>query len=473
MKFNYHIIVIGGGSGGLVVAAGAASIGARVALVEGDKMGGDCLNTGCVPSKSFLRPSHLAAELSVAKQYGINSSGSGIDIKKVMNRVRSVIKSIEPHDSVERFESLGVRVFREKGTVIDRNTVKAGSKTITGKYLVIATGSEPAVPPIPGLSDVPYLTNKNIFNIKTQPEKLIILGGGPIGLELGQGFRHLGSEVVVIDMLDHLFPKDDPEVSPLMENILTGEGIKLELSAKIIGVKKKGKTITVEIEKQGKKQAISGDAVLVSLGRKPVSGDMGLEEAGIELDRNGFIKTNRKLQTAVKNIYACGDVTGPWQFTHMAGYQAGIIIRNIVFPLIKSSADYSSVPWNTYTRPEIAHAGYTEAVARQEKKFKNFVMVPLGELDRALTEDDTRGFLKLILGKKNRIIGATMVGNKAGEIIPLASLAIKLKQKAGVFMSMTFAYPSEAEIFRFASLDLARKSFKPWMKTVIQKVLLR
>ncbi len=473
MKYEYHIVIIGAGSAGLVVASGAASMGAKVALIEEDRMGGDCLNAGCVPSKSFLRSAHLAAEIRDAGRFGLSARVDAVDAFRVMERGRSVIREIAPHDSVERFTSLGVDVIPGRGRLADRHTVRVGDRTISGKYIVIATGSEPALPPIPGLADVPFLTNKNIFDIRELPKKLIVLGGGPIGLELGQGFRHLGSEVEIIDMAPRLFPNDDAEVAPLLETIIRGEGITLNLSTAIREVKKAGDGITVVIEKDGAPREVTGSHLLVSLGRKPVSGGMGLEETGIRLDARGYIAMNRFLQTSVKNVYACGDIAGPYQFTHMAGYQAGVVLRNIIFPLYKSAVDYSAVPWTTYTRPEVAHAGHTEARARELGLFVASIMIELRENDRARAEGDLDGFLKLVLGGKNRIIGATMVGNKAGEILPLASMAIRHRMKATAFMGQIFSYPTQAEIFKFASLAAAKKSFRPWMKSIVKAVLLR
>lgn len=472
MKYDYHIIVIGAGSGGLVVAAGAASLGARVALVESDKMGGDCLNAGCVPSKSFLRSAHLAAEIGDSMKYGIRST-MAVNLGNVMKRVRDVIRAIEPHDSVERFEGMGVRVFKGRGRLKDNHTVLTGKKSITGKYIVIATGSDPLIPPIRGLDTVPYLTNKTVFSLKSLPKRLTVLGGGPVGLELGQGFRHLGSKVTIIDMAEHLFMKDDAGVAPLMERIFTDEGIELLLATNIIEVKRRGREIITVVEKNGKRRSIRSDQLLASLGRRPVSDDMGLETAGVQRDEKGYITVNDSLQTSVKNIYACGDVVGPYQFTHMAGYQAGVVIRNILFPLVKAKVNYAAVPWTTYTRPEVAHVGYTESRAREIGHFRDVIWIDLSDIDRARTEGEQAGFLKMILGKRSKIIGATLVGNRAGEIIPLASLAINKGLGATAFMSLIFSYPTEAEIFKFASLQAAKRSFKPWMKTVIQKILLR
>ncbi len=470
MNYNYHIIIIGGGSAGLVVASGGASMGAKVALIEEDKMGGDCLNAGCVPSKAFLRTAHLASDINGTREFGLTATLKDVNISAVMKRVNKVIETIAPHDSVERFTSLGVDVIKGRGILVDSHTVRIHDRIITGKNIVIATGSFPAVPSIPGLNKVPYFTNKNIFQIKKLPKKLIVLGGGSIGLELGQGFRHLGSEVEIIDMADQLFQNDDPEAAVLMESLLREEGIKLNLSAQIKEVKKTGSKISVEIIREGKTEIISGTDLLVSLGRVPATEGFGPGNAGVKVDDRGFISVNKYLQTSVKNIFACGDVVGPYQFTHMAGYQAGVVLRNIIFPLKKSAVDYSLVTWTTYTKPEVAHAGYTEQSARKAGKLKDIILVDLKDMDRAQTENDIIGFLKLIIGKKNRIIGATMIGNKAGEIIPLASMAIRYKLKGTGFMSQIFSYPTEAEIFKFAGYASARKSFKPWMKSIVQKI---
>ncbi len=472
MKYDYHIAVLGAGSGGLVVASAGASLGAKVVLIEAEKMGGDCLNAGCVPSKTSLKSAHLAKDIAHSGEYGIGSTLEKVNVANVMDRVRSVIKSIEPHDSKERYEGLGVTVLNGKGELIDNHTVKAGEKTVTAKNIVIATGSEPVVPPIKGLKDIQYLTNKNIFNLEKLPEHLIIMGGGPIGVELGQGFRHLGSKVTIIDMSEHLFPKDDPEVIPVMEKRLNADGIDLLLSSVIKEVKKEDETITVIVEQNGKNSEITGNQVLVSAGRKPVSYGLGLEKIGVETDERGYIKTNNKLQSSMKNIYACGDVTGPYQFTHMAGYQAGVVIRNIIFKL-GAKVDYSCVPWTTYTKPEVAHVGYTEPWAKSLGLYVDSIKINLSEIDRAKAEGDTEGFLKLILGKKGILIGATLVGNKAGEMIPVATLAISQKLKATAFMKLIFSYPTEAEIFKFASLEKVRQSFKNWQKTLIKKIFLR
>lgn len=472
MRYDYHIIVIGAGSGGLVVASGAASLGARVALIEAEKMGGDCLNAGCVPSKTFLKSAHIAKAIRDASMYGLTANLKKVDLAAVMDRVNKVIREIEPHDSRERYEGLGVDVILGFGEIQDRHTVKIGRETITGKYIVIATGSEPAVPPIPGLNDVDYQTNRTIFHLKELPGHLIVLGSGPIGIELGQGFRHLGSQVTIINRSPGLFKKDDPEVGPLMEKQLKDDGIELLLGIAYRRVRQDIDGISVEIEQEGKSRVITGDQILVAAGRLPATKNLGLDKVGVRVDGKGYIVTNRKLNTSVKNIYACGDVTGPYQFTHMAGYQAGIIIRNVIFKL-GAKVDYSTVPWTTYTKPEVAHVGYTEPMARKAGIYNSSLKVDLSTIDRAKAEDDRVGFLKLNLGKKKRIIGATLVGEKAGEMIHAITIAINQKLTAGFFMNMIFSYPTESEILKSASLEAAKQSLKPWMKKVIRAVLLR
>jgi len=472
MIYNYHIIVIGAGSAGLVVASGASKLGAKVALIEKEKMGGDCLNYGCVPSKSFLKSAHLAKDISIAGEFGLKASIDEIDLEKIMERVKSVIKEIEPHDSKERYEGLGVDVIFGKGELISKNSVKVGDKVITGKSIVIATGSEPLIPEIKGLNQISYLTNKNIFSLKKLPEHLIVLGGGPIGLELGQGFSYLGSKVTVIDRSSGLFKKDDPEVGPLMEERLLSEGMDLMFDSTIKEIKKDNHNITAIVESKGDIKEVTGDNLLLSVGRKPASNGLGLEKLGISTDKRGFIITNKRLQTRLKNIYACGDVTGPYLFTHMASYQASICIKNIIFRL-GTRTDYSTVPWTTYTKPEVAHTGYTEQQAKSLGLFSEKLFINLSDIDRAKAEDDRTGFLKLNLGKKGRLIGATLVGEKAGEMIPLASLAIKKKLKGTAFLDIIFSYPTESEIFLFASLKKLRGGFKDWQKKLIKLIFLR
>lgn len=469
MKYDFDIIIIGAGSAGLVVASGAASLGAKVCLIEKDKMGGDCLNTGCVPSKSFLKAAHLSKDIDESYKFGLSIKEKQVDMKAVMGRVKEVIESIAPHDSKERYEALGVKVLKGQARFLDKHTLEINHKKIKGKKIVIATGSEPFVPEIPGLKTIDYLSNENIFSLDQQPKHLIVLGGGPIGLELGQGFCHLGSKVTIIDRNDHLFKKDDSEVGPLMENIFRSHGMSLKMSSSIKGLEKKENQINVTIETPEGTEIISGDQILLSLGRKPYTKGLNLEGLGINLSSKGHVVTNEKLQTNIKNIYACGDVTGPFQFTHSANYQAGIVIRNALFPLY-SKTNYRNMSWTTYTKPEVAHVGLTEASAQSKGLLGKTLMISLDSVDRAKAESDLNGFLKVVLNKKHQIIGASLVGEKAGEMIPLISLAIYKKLKATVFQNLILSYPTEAEIFKKASLEMLKSAFKPWQKKIIKKI---
>jgi pyruvate/2-oxoglutarate dehydrogenase complex dihydrolipoamide dehydrogenase (E3) component len=471
MKYDYHIIVLGAGSAGLFIAAGASALGAKVALIEADKMGGDCLNTGCVPSKAFKKCARLAKGIQNTKEFGIEASITKTDINKVMNRVKSVIKSIEPHDSKEHCEKLGVDVILRKGQFIDKNSIKVNDKIITANSIVIATGSEPYIPNIKGLNDVQYFTNKDIFDIKKLPSHLIVLGGGAIGLELGQGFRFLGSKVTIIDILPHIFSRDDLDVAPLIEKRLRNDGIDLILDTKIIEVKSNGSDIIVVIEKNGKLEELSGDSLLVAVGRSPVTDGLGLDKVGIKTKKNGNIKTNLKMQTSIKNIYACGDVTEPYHFTHVAGYQASIALKNIIFKL-GAKADYSVLPWTTYTSPEVAHVGYTEQQAKSLNIYKDSITSDLADNDRAIINEDTEGFAKLVIGKNGRIIGSTVVGENAGEMIPVITLAIKKKLTPVALLGILFSYPTEAEVFLYASLKKLNSSLKPWHKKLIKSIFI-
>jgi len=470
MKYDHQIIVVGGGSAGLVVAAGAAGLGADVTLIEREKMGGECLNSGCVPSKSFLRCAHSAAEIRESAGFGIRASFDGVDMEALLGRVGGVIREIEPHDSEERFRGLGVNVIRGEARIVGSHRVRVSEKEMSAKYIVIATGSEALVPPIKGLSGAPFYTNRNIFSLKKLPADLVVLGGGAIGLELGQGFSHLGSKVTVIDMMERLFARDDREVGPLMEKLMQKEGIQFHLGARITEVIQKDKSGFVRIEKDKKIAEVPFDAILVALGRKAVTDGLGLAEAGVAVDERGYVKTNLRQQTSVPGIYACGDVCGPYQFTHMAGYQAGIVLRNIIFKY-PAKCDYSAVPWVTYTRPEVAHAGYTEEAARSKGFFGESMFCDFSENDRARTEGDLPGFIKIVTDKKGRIIGTTIVGKKAGEIIALSVMAIGRRLKATVFMNMIFPYPTESEIYALSSRNIAKKSLKPWMKKIIRMII--
>lgn len=468
---KFHTIVIGGGSAGLVCSYVLASMGANVALVEKENMGGDCLHTGCVPSKALIKVAHNAHSIRESKKYGINADLFSVDMSKVIGHIAKIIEQIEPHDSFERYTKLGVNCIKGDAEIVDKSTVSVNGQNYKTKYIVIATGSTAFVPPIKGIENVNYYTNESIFKIDKKPERLIVLGAGPIGLELGQSFARLGSDVTVIDMAPEIFMKEDKEVAPVMHEALSKE-MTLLLGAKIEEIKKENGLLKVIVDVDGTKKSISGDALLVALGRKPVSDGLGLEKLGVVIDKRGFVVTSKKLRTSVKNIYACGDVVGPFQFTHMAGYQGALVARNIVIPF-RASVNYSMVAWNTYTDPEVSHVGYTEEMAKADNLLTDVVYYPMEDIDRTIIEENSNAFVKLILGKKGRIIGATMLGKKSGEMIPFLSLAIKSKMKISAFSSLIFAYPSETEVFRYIATSQLSKSVKPWMKKLLKILFIR
>jgi len=430
-KIKTDILVIGGGSGGLSVAAGAVQMGADVVLLEGHKMGGDCLNYGCVPSKALL---------SQAKAAHAKGKAPKTAYPKAMSHVKHVIGTIAPHDSVERFEGLGVRVIEAFGTFKDENTVIAGEHEITARRIVIATGSSPLVPPIPGLETVPYETNETIFDLRERPGHLLIIGGGPIGMEMAQAHRRLGSEVTVIEGMKAL-GKDDPEAAAVVLEQLRGEGIAIEEDALAAEVRGQAGAIEVEV-KDGR--VFRGTHLLMAVGRRANIDKLGLEAAGIDTE-NGAVKVDNALKTSNRKVYAIGDVAGRLQFTHVAGYHAGVIIRSALFAL-PSTASTAHIPWATYTAPELAQVGMTEAQADEAYGDKlEVVRFDYTGNDRAIAEGQTTGFAKVMV-VKGRPVGATIVGHMAGELINTWALALANNMKMSQIAAMVAPYPTIGEI---------------------------
>ncbi len=468
----YDIIIIGAGSGGLVAAATAAGMGASTLLIENRKMGGDCLNYGCVPSKTFLKSSHLMKKIREASKYGITISDAKVSLGAVMERVKDIIKEIEPHDSKERFESLGVDVVFGNGEMHTKNSVKIGNDIYNGKKIIIATGSSAFVPPIKGLDSIEYYTNETIFDMQELPKRLIVLGAGPIGLELGQGFANLGSEVVVIDKNPTLFSKDEPEVASIMHEHLTTDGVDLRLGCSILSFDKNSDGYVVNLSKDEKEFSLVGDAVLVALGRIPNTKKLALSTVGIDTDKRGFITVNDKLQTSVPNIYAIGDVRGKFLFTHTASYEASVAIKNaLITPTFKTN--YYNIAWTTYTSPEVAHVGYLAQQAKDLGIYASEVKLGIDENDRAKAEDDRNGFIKVILDKNGVVIGATIVGEKAGEMIASLSLMVTQKMKISTAMSVIYQYPIQGEIIKTVALSNFKANVKPWQKSLIKKIVKR
>jgi len=394
MNIKTDILILGAGSGGLSVAAGAVQMGADVTLLEGHKMGGDCLNYGCVPSKAIIASAKAAYAQSHSAQYGVANTDPKVDYAAAKDHVADVISQIEPVDSVERFEGLGVRVITEYGAFTGPNTVQAGEHTITARRIVIATGSSPFVPPIPGIENVPYLTNESLWKLREQPEHLLIIGGGPIGMEMAQAHRRLGSKVTVIGAGKAL-PKDDPETAAIVLEALKAEGVQIEEGAKAAQITKEGENITVEAEDG---RSFTGTHLLIAAGRRANTDKLNLEAAGIETTRTG-VKTDDSLRTTNRKVYAIGDAAGGLQFTHVAGYHAGVIIRSMLFAL-PSKAKTSHIPWATYTQPELSQVGLTEAQAREKHgDALEVVRFEYEHNDRAIAERKTQGLIKLMIHK--------------------------------------------------------------------------
>jgi len=463
------ICVIGAGSGGLSVAAGAVQMGAKVVLIEKGAMGGDCLNTGCVPSKALLAAGHTAQTMRDAAAFGIKATEPEVDWAAVNQHVHSIINAIAPNDSVERFEGLGVHVIQEAASFVDKHTVQAGNTQIQAKYVVVATGSSAFVPPIPGVENVPYFTNENIFENKEKVDHLIVIGGGPIGIELAQAHRRLGAQVTVIEVAK-LLMKDDPDLTSIVIDHLRGEGITLAEGVQDLRLEKTANGITAFYNLDGQSQQVDGSHLLVATGRKANVNSLNLEAAGIDFSPRG-IEVDNRLRTSNKKVFAIGDVAGPYQFTHMAAYQAGIIIRNILFKL-PAKVDYSAVPWVTYTDPELAHVGLSEADAKKQGTEVRILKWSFEENDRAQAERRTEGLVKVVTTPKGLILGASIVGLHAGELIQPWILAVSQKLKIGAMASMIAPYPTLAEVNkRVAGSFYTDKLFSSGTKKVVRFLL--
>jgi len=438
------ICIIGAGSGGLSVAAGASQMGADTVLIERDKMGGDCLNYGCVPSKALIAAGHTAHIMRHSDRFGIEGVAPSVDYAKVRDHVRGVIAAIEPNDSVERFTGLGVNVILGAARFTGPNTVEADGKTIQAKRFVIATGSAAMIPPIPGLDQAPYLTNETVFELDTRPDHLIVIGGGPIGAEIAQAHCRLGTDVTIVEMFDFL-GKDDPELTEVIRRQFAKDGVTIKTQTAVTAVEMDGDKIVVVAEKDGQTERIAGSHLLIAAGRQPNLDGLDLEAAGVAYKRQG-IEVDARLRTTNKKIFAIGDVAGPYQFTHMAGYHAGIVIRNALFKL-PAKVDYRAVPWVTYTDPELAHVGMTEAQAKKAHSGAiNILRWPFHENDRAQAERETEGLIKVVTTKKGRVLGASVVGPRAGELLMPWVLAVGSKQKIGTMAGLIAPYPTLGEV---------------------------
>ncbi|WP_420403144.1 dihydrolipoyl dehydrogenase family protein [Nisaea sp.] len=461
------ICVIGGGSGGLSVAAGAVQMGARVVLFERGRMGGDCLNYGCVPSKALLAAGHAAAAARSADRFGVFLPEPEIDFARVHAHVHDVIAGIAPHDSVERFEKLGVQVIQATARFTDGRTVSGGGFRVRARRFVIATGSSAAIPPVAGLSETPYLTNETVFGLTERPAHLLIIGGGPIGCELAEAHRNLGSEVTVIEAAKML-GNEDPDAAALIRAHLEEIGVTLLEGTLVKEASGSDGSIALSVETAGSRQEIRGSHLLVAAGRRANLDGLGLEAAGIETTGTG-ITVDAGLKTSNRRVYAIGDAAGGLQFTHVAGYHASVVIRNALFRL-PSKADMSAVPRVTYTDPELAQVGLLEQEARSKHGEKLRVLKwTYQENDRARAERATAGFIKVVALKNGRVLGATIVGRNAGELIQCWGLAISQKIKIGAIASSIVAYPTLAEIGKRAAGSFFTETlFSPRMRKIVR-----
>ncbi len=451
--FDYNMIVIGAGAGGLVSSYIAATVNAKVAIIEKHKMGGDCLNTGCVPSKALLRSAHFAHELSRATQLGFSPVSPKVDFKAVMARVHQVIEQIEPHDSIERYSQLGVECLTGQAKIISPYSVELNGQQLTTQNIIIATGAKPFVPDIAGLKDIKYLTSDNLWQLTQLPQQLLVIGAGPIGCEIAQAFARLGSSVTVMDQASRLLPRADSDVASLLQQQFDQEGIQCLLGVELTHFSSVEKNHFAHYQRDGQAQQISFDQVLIAVGRKANTQGLGLDALGIELNDNGTLTLDPYLRTQYPNIFAVGDVAGPMQFTHFAAHQAWYASVNALFGKFKKfKADYRVIPSVIYSDPQIAQVGLTEQQAKAASISYHVTEFELKELDRAIADDATFGKVKVLtVPNKDTILGATIVANNAGDMIGEFVLAMKYKLGLNKILATTHAYPTMLEANKYAA----------------------
>lgn len=461
------LCVIGAGSGGLSVAAAAALFGVKVVLVERHLMGGDCLNVGCVPSKALIAAAHRAHEIRNSGRFGLVAPSPQVHFARVMDHVRQVIAAIAPTDSVERFAAMAVRVIQGEARFLDNRSVTVGSLTIQARRFVIATGSRPAIPPIDGLDSVPYLTNETVFDLTARPERLIVLGGGPIGVELGQAFVRLGSRVAIIQS-GRILPRDEEEAAIQIRRALAADGVELREQARAVKVEGAEGALRVTLASG---EQLQGTHLLVATGRRPGLDSLDLKAAGVTAHEQGIV-VDRGLRTSNRRVYAIGDcaagATEGLQFTHVANYHAGIVVRSALFRL-PARIDNRAIPRVTYCDPEVASVGLTEEAARKAGHQVQLLRWPFAENDRAQAERATEGLIKLVTDRKGSILGVTIIGRGAGELVMPWVIAVQKGWSARDMVGLVFPYPTLSEVSkRAAMLHFGPMAQKPWIRRIIR-----
>lgn len=446
-NYDYDIGVIGGGAAGLTVASGSAQLGAKTLLVEKEpKLGGDCLHYGCVPSKTLIKSAHVYHQMKNASAYGLpDVDVPPVDFKKVSDRIKGVIDTIQKHDSEERFCGLGAKVEFGEAKFTDEHTIDLGGKRYSAKNWVIATGSSPSAPPITGLDQTDYITNKEIFYLDHLPASMIVLGAGPIGIEMAQSFNRFGTQVTVVDRADQILVKEDKILADMVKDVMAAEGVTFELNAAIETVKDLGDQKEVVVtDSHGKTQTLRAEKILVAMGRSPNVDDLGLEDIGVKFNGRG-IKVDKRLRTSQKHIFAAGDVNGGFQFTHAAGYEGGIVVSNAIFHLPRKT-DYTYLPWCTYTEPELASIGMNQKSAEQEGIQTKIWEEEFKDNDRSLAEGEKIGRIRLILNEKEKPVGVQIMGPRAGDLISEWVAMLNGKVKLSTIAGAIHPYPTIGEI---------------------------
>ena len=452
-QFDYNLIAIGAGSAGLVTTYIGAAIKAKVALIEKHKMGGDCLNTGCVPSKALIRSAKLLHEARNSKKYGIHELNAQFDFAEIMQRVQNVVGKIEPHDSIERYTELGVDCIQGEARIVSPWEVEVNGKRLSTHSIVLATGARPLVPKIPGLESIDYLTSDNVWNLRELPKRLLVLGGGPIGCELTQAFARFGSQVTQVEMAPRLMPREDADAANEVMQQFAAEGIQVAVSHKALRVEKDNNGGVLVCEHNGQEVRFGFDKILLALGRVANTDGFGLKELGITLNKNGTIEANELMQTNYPNIYVCGDATGPYQFTHVAAHQAWYAsINALLAPFWSFKADYRVIPWATFTDPEVARVGLSEDEAKQKNIAVEVTRYGIDDLDRAIADGNDHGFVKVLTAPgKDKILGATIVGAHAGDLLAEFVLVMKWNIGLNKLLATIHIYPTMAEANKYVA----------------------